>query len=113
MTKLTKLAFYLCLALAASAVSRTAYAATINQQILARLDALERENAALRARVRRLETSRAAKIEHRAALAPRSLPPPPTLASSLPESRFHHALRSADRFCISSQAPAISNTGHW
>ena len=74
MTKLTKLAFCLCLALATSVFSHTAFAATIEQKLSARLDALEKENAALRARVRRLETSSAAPIEHRAVLASRPMP---------------------------------------
>ncbi len=52
-----------CLALAGSAVSHTAFAATIDEQISARLDALEKENAALRARVKRLEASKAARLQ--------------------------------------------------
>ena len=67
MSRFTKLAFLLCLAPASSAVSHSAIAATIDEQISARLAALEKENAALRARVNRLEASKAAKIKHRAA----------------------------------------------
>ena len=55
MNSFTRLALLLCLALATSAVSHSARAATIDEQILARLAALEKENAALRARVNRLE----------------------------------------------------------
>ena len=57
----------LCLALLAVAVSRSAHAATLDEQNSARLYALEKENAALRARVNRLETSKAA-IDPRARL---------------------------------------------
>jgi hypothetical protein len=74
MTRFTKLAFYFCLALTISVASHSASAATIDQRISARLDALERENAALRARVHRLEASQAAKIEYRPALTSRPLP---------------------------------------
>jgi hypothetical protein len=70
MNGFTKLAFLLCLALTASAVSHPAFAATPDEQISARLDALEKENAALRARVNRLEAAKAARTEHR--LAPAS-----------------------------------------
>jgi hypothetical protein len=69
MNRLTKLALLLCLASTTSAVSHTAFAATIDEQTSARLDALEKENAALRARVNRLEASKAAKFEHRPASA--------------------------------------------
>ena len=55
MNRFAKLALLLCFALAASGVSRAALAATADTQTSARLDALEKENAALRARVNRLE----------------------------------------------------------
>ena len=74
MTKFTKLAFLLCLAPGTSAVSQSALAATIDQRIIARLDALEKENAALRERLNRLEASKAATTTRRRALA--SIPPP-------------------------------------
>src|SRR5687767_13556899 len=64
MNRLTKLAFCLYLAAATSAVAPAAFAATIDERISARLDALERENAALRTRVIRLEASKAAKTVH-------------------------------------------------
>jgi hypothetical protein len=48
----------------AAAVPHSAFAATLDEQISARLDALEKENAALRARVNRLEASKAARIQH-------------------------------------------------
>ena len=67
MTRFTKLALLLCLALAAAAVRHPASAATLDEQISARLDALEKENAALRARVSRLEASKAARMQHGAA----------------------------------------------
>src|ERR1700722_6489964 len=63
MNGFTRIALLLRLALATSAVSRAARAATIDEQNSARLDALERENAALRARVNRLEAPRAAKLQ--------------------------------------------------
>jgi hypothetical protein len=67
MYRFTKLALLLCLALAAAAVRHPAFAATLDEQILARLDALEKENAALRARVNHLEASKAARMQHGAA----------------------------------------------
>ena len=63
MTKFTKLAPLVFLALTAPVVLHSAFAATIDQQITARLDKLERENAALRARIHRLEASKAARID--------------------------------------------------
>ena len=69
MNRLATLRLLLCLALAAFAVWRPAFAATTDDQSLARLDALERENAALRARVNRLEASKTAKIRPRPAIA--------------------------------------------
>jgi hypothetical protein len=65
MNSFTRLALLLCLTLATFAVSYTARAATIDEQTSARLDALEKENAALRARVNRLEAPKAAKLQHR------------------------------------------------
>jgi hypothetical protein len=69
MSRFTKLGLLLCLALTTCALSHSASAATIDERISARLDALEKENAALRARVNRLEASKAAKIAHRPAAA--------------------------------------------
>jgi hypothetical protein len=60
---LTKLALLAGLALATAAVPRPAVA----DETAARLDALEKENAALRARVNRLETSKTAKLQQRPA----------------------------------------------
>jgi hypothetical protein len=57
MNRFTKLAFLLCLALTASAVSHAAFAAPIDAQTSERLDALERENAALKQRLNRIENS--------------------------------------------------------
>jgi hypothetical protein len=59
MQKFTKLSFLLCLALVTAATSQTARADSTEDRILARLNALEKENAALRARVNRLEASKA------------------------------------------------------
>src|SRR6202034_3306178 len=67
MSRFTKLVLLLCLALAAAAVRHPASAATLDEQISARLDALEKENAALRARVARLEASKAARMQRGAA----------------------------------------------
>ena len=63
MNSLTKLALLACLGLTVAAVPRPAVADKISE----RLDALERENAALRARLNRLETPRAAKLQPRPA----------------------------------------------
>jgi len=64
MNGFTKLAL-LCLPLTVSAASNSALAVEIDAQTLARLDALERENSALRTRVNRLEASKAAKMRDR------------------------------------------------
>jgi len=68
MNGFTKLAFLLCLPLIASAVSHSAFAATIEERTSARLDALERENAALKQRLKRVEG---------AAATPKHAVPPP------------------------------------
>jgi hypothetical protein len=68
MNGFTKLAFLLCLPLTASAVSHSAFAATIEEQISARLDVLEKENAALKQRLKRIENS--------AVTSRHALPPP-------------------------------------
>jgi hypothetical protein len=60
MNSFTRLALLACLGLTAAAVPRPAVADAIS----ARLDALERENAALRARLNRLETSKTAKLQN-------------------------------------------------
>jgi hypothetical protein len=77
MNRFSKLAVLLCLGLTTSAVSCPAFAATKDEQISARFDALEKENAALRARLNRLEASKEAKIQHR----PADVGPNPALAS--------------------------------
>jgi Legionella pneumophila major outer membrane protein precursor len=81
MRKLTKLCLLLYAALLATAVSSAAHAQSTDAEILARLNALEKENAALRARVGRLERAKAATTEiHRASVldspAPAAPPPP-------------------------------------
>ncbi len=68
MHSFTRLALLLCLTLATSAFSYSARAATIDERTSARLDALEKENSALRARVNRLEALKAAKIQNRPAV---------------------------------------------
>src|SRR5580692_2827777 len=65
MNSFARLALLVCLTLATSAVSHAVRAATIDEQTSARLDALEKENSALRARVNRLEASKAAKMQRR------------------------------------------------
>jgi Legionella pneumophila major outer membrane protein precursor len=60
MNRFTKPALLLCLGVAGSAITHPAAAAS-DEQISARLDALERENSALRARINHLEASKAAK----------------------------------------------------
>ena len=68
MNGFTRFALLLCLTLATSAVSYSVRAATIDDQTSARLDALEKENSRLRARVNRLEAPKAAKIQNRPAV---------------------------------------------
>src|ERR1700722_12054542 len=65
MNRLATLRLLPCLALATFAMWRPAYAATMDEKNSARLDALEKENATLRARVNRLEASKVAKIRPR------------------------------------------------
>jgi hypothetical protein len=60
MKRYTKLALLLCLGAASAAIPHPAAAAT-DEQISERLDALEKENSALRARINHLEASRPAK----------------------------------------------------
>jgi hypothetical protein len=57
MKRFTKLAFLLCLTSTTAAVSHPAFTATIEEQTLQRLEALEKENAALRQRLNRVENS--------------------------------------------------------
>jgi hypothetical protein len=57
MNSITKLGFLLCLASTGAAVSHPAFAATVEEQIAARLDALEKENAALKQRLKRIENA--------------------------------------------------------
>jgi hypothetical protein len=57
MNRFNKLAFFMGLAMTASLVSHAASAAMSEEQIAARLDALERENAALKQRLKRVEGS--------------------------------------------------------
>jgi hypothetical protein len=57
MNRLTRLASLLCLSLTTSAVSQPALAAANEERISERLDALEKENAALKQRLRHIENS--------------------------------------------------------
>jgi hypothetical protein len=89
MKSITKLALVLCLGLTAQMVSRPAVAASA-EQISARLDALEKENAALRARVNHLESSKAARPQRREL---ESVPglvsiPRPQLADTMADSSY-------------------------
>ncbi len=68
MRRFTKLALLLCFTPLGSAIAHTASAATLDDQFAARLDALEKENATLRARVNHLEASKAARTERRSAV---------------------------------------------
>jgi hypothetical protein len=90
MNGLTRLALFLCLSLTISAVSHSAFANEIDARILARLDALERENATLRARVNRLESSKAAAMRH-----PRANVEPSPAVASLPRLQGVETLASA------------------
>ena len=89
MNGFTKIALLACLGLTVVAAPRPAVADPIS----ARLDALERENAALRARLNRLETSKAAKPQPRpeevAAVAP---------LAALPRSPAADSMASAPRY---------------
>jgi Legionella pneumophila major outer membrane protein precursor len=60
MNRFTKLALLLCLGLTGAAITHPAAAAS-DEQISARLDALEKENSALRARLNHLEASKPAR----------------------------------------------------
>jgi hypothetical protein len=101
MTKFVKPAFHLWLVLAISIGSHAAIAETTDQKISARLDALEKENAALRARISHLESSASAKTEH-----------PPALPPRLPQNTNTFAA-SADRFVATrrSYAPRFEISG--
>ncbi len=80
MRKFIKFSVFLCLVLVISTASRAAFAKSVDDQILARLNALEKENAALRTRVSRLEAFHAAAGEgHRAIVLARATPTPVAL----------------------------------
>jgi Legionella pneumophila major outer membrane protein precursor len=87
MQKFTKLTFLLCLALITAAISQTARADSTEDRILARLNALEKENAALRARVNRLEAAKATtkELPRTSALDnPAPVVPPPVVLAATP-----------------------------
>ena len=101
MNGFTKLAVVLCMGLIASAVSCPAFAA-MDEQISARFNALEKENAALRARLNRIEASKeSSKESSRQANVPRrpaEMGPNPTLASApMPQ--------KADSYVVGSRQP--------
>ena len=76
----------------------SAFAAEVDARIIARLDALERENAALRSRLNRIEASKAPTISQRAA----GLEPTPALASAAqPVKAVAVAPRRLHRFEVS------------
>ena len=89
MKSVAKLALLACLGLTVAAAPRPAVADPVS----ARLDALERENAALRARLNRLETSTAAKPQPR----PADAGPVAPLAA-LPRSPAADSMASAPRY---------------
>jgi hypothetical protein len=72
MSRFARLTLLLCLVLTTSAVSHPVFAGTTEEQIAARLNALEKENAALRARVNRLEAPKTVRIQSRANVEPTS-----------------------------------------
>jgi hypothetical protein len=104
MNSFTKFALLACLGLTIAVVPRPAVA----DEIATRLDALEKENAALRARLSRLETSKMAKLQHGAAekesrTALVSLPQPQNANSMAADLSYKAGLRSVNspRFEIS------------
>lgn len=128
MRHLAKLGLLLCLGLATSAIPRAASAASVDDQILARLNALEKENAALRTRVNRLEASQKSAKERRrepvvahAITTPVALPP----ANSALETNKLPAVRSVEiqpmrprpRFEVSGSLlflqPGAGSFDHW
>ena len=71
MKQFTRLVILACLALTAASIPHAGLAATVDEQFAARLAALEKQNAALRARVSRLEADKAAKLNPVRASVPR------------------------------------------
>ena len=101
MHKLTKLALLAGIGLATAAVPRPAAA----DDIAARLDALEKENAALRTRLNRLETSKTAKLQQR----PAEMGSSPGLAS-MPRSQTADSMGADLSY---KAAPRIVNVPHF
>ena len=79
MQTVNKLALFLGVALTTFAVVHPARADSIDDQILARLNALEKENAALRARITRIEASKPGTKQTRRVTVLDSAAPPPAL----------------------------------
>jgi len=102
MNRFAKLAFLLCLPPMASAVSPPAFADTIEQQISARLDALEKENTALKQRLKHIESA--------ATTSGHTLPPPSQPAGSgMLGSAALEAHAQGDRIPQFYKSPAASN----
>ena len=107
MNRFTKPAFFVCVALAASAVSQAASAATLEEKIAARLDALEKENAALKQRLKRVEGS--------VATSRQALPPQPAGTGTLRNSDAILDARAQDNRQVYKSA-VIAPSGplrHW
>ena len=105
MRSFTKLAFVVCFGLANSAVSHRAIAAS-GDETIARLDALEKENAVLRARLNRLEASKPASPQRR----PTDAASSPALAS-VPRPQTADSM-AADRM-YGKAAPRLASTPHF
>jgi Legionella pneumophila major outer membrane protein precursor len=105
MNRITKLGFLLCVTIATSAAGPAARAATPDEQFSARLDALEKENSALRARVNRLEAAKAAKLQNRPAVeadpAFASAPRPQNADTAYPVKAAATPISNAPRFEVS------------
>src|ERR1700733_9856310 len=108
MNRFTKPAFFVCVALAASAVSQAASAATLEEKIAARLDALEKENAALKQRLKRVEGS--------VATSRQALPPQPAGMGTLRNSDAILDARAQDNRQVYKVAVDVLPSGplrHW
>jgi hypothetical protein len=101
MKRQTHSGFLFILALIASSVPHATFAANGDEQVAARLDALEKENAALRARVNRLEASKAARSERHPGFAE----PNPALAST-------RRMQNADALAAEPNAMSSRNAFH-
>jgi hypothetical protein len=105
MSGFTKLAFVICLGLANSAVSHSAIAASVDETV-ARLNALEKENAALLTRLNRLQASKRASPQRW----PTDAASSPTLAS-VPRPQTADSM-AAERV-YGKAAPRVAYTPHF